>query len=92
MRKRIRQLTLGFLAATILSTGTVGTSVLAFDNSILEVTVKNVPGYYMCTADELNIRSGPGTGYSVVGTLNYGNTVYVTWCKYGWPKLQVNNM
>lgn len=41
----------------------------------------------MCTATDVNIRSGLGTGYSVVGTLNFGEMVYVTWCKYGWAKI-----
>lgn len=87
MRKRIKQLTIGILTAAILSTGSLSIPVLAADNSISEFAVKNVPGYYMCTATDVNIRSGPGTGYSVVGTLNFGDTVYVTWCKYGWAKI-----
>ena len=38
-------------------------------------------------AYDVNIRSAPGTGYSVIGTLNFGDTVYVTWCKHGWAKI-----
>ncbi len=30
------------------------------------------------TADVLNVRSGPGTNYSVIGTTYYGNTVTIT--------------
>ncbi len=51
------------------------------------------------TGDELNIRSGPGTGYASVGSLNYGDRVVIlerftyngiTWgcTKDGWISLQ----
>lgn len=35
------------------------------------------PGLYTVTGDRVNIRSGPGTGYSVVGSRGKGDTVTV---------------
>lgn len=46
-----------------------------------------VPGLYKCIASDVNIRSGPGTDYDVVGTLNYGDLVYVVSLDRGWAKL-----
>lgn len=36
-----------------------------------------VGGFYTTASPYLNARSGPGTGYSIVGTLNYGTPITV---------------
>ena len=87
MRKRIKRLIAGILVVAILSTISVSIPVFADNSSASECAVNHVPGYYACMAYDVNIRSAPGTGYSVIGTLNFGDTVYVTWCKHGWAKI-----
>jgi hypothetical protein len=42
---------------------------------------------YYVTADALNVRSGPGTGYSVTGSLSKGASVCVVSISSGWAKL-----
>jgi uncharacterized protein YraI len=44
-----------------------------------------------CTGSNVNIRSGPGTSYSKVGTLNKGDTVCVVSTSDGWSKLDTGN-
>ncbi len=39
------------------------------------------------TADYLNVRSGPGFGYSVIGTLRYGTVVTVVGTSGSWSKI-----
>lgn len=39
------------------------------------------------TASSLNIRSGPGTGYSVIGSRSYGSTVRVTHINGSWSRI-----
>ncbi|MCX7843008.1 MAG: SH3 domain-containing protein [Clostridia bacterium] len=47
-------------------------------------------GYCAVTAEPyLNVRSGPGTSYSVIGTALYGDWVYVVQVRTdGWTKIQ----
>ena len=35
----------------------------------------------------LNVRTGPGTSYHVIGTLSPHTTVHVKHCSYGWCKI-----
>ncbi|GEM_PF-2773154 len=43
------------------------------------------------TADVLNVRQGPGTGYGIVGTLNYGSEISVLGTESnGWKKISFN--
>lgn len=45
-------------------------------------------GTYTVTANSgLNVRSGPGTGYSILGTLAYGTTVTVSAIDSGWATI-----
>ncbi len=39
------------------------------------------------TASSLNVRSGPGTGYAVIGTLSYGTAVTVTGTSGTWSSI-----
>ena len=41
---------------------------------------------YRGTATELNVRSGPGTGYSSIGTLKKGAIIKVKSISNGWAK------
>lgn len=41
---------------------------------------------YRVTATELNVRSGPGTGYSSIGTLKRGAIIKVKSISNGWAK------
>lgn len=43
------------------------------------------------TADSLRIRSGPGTGYEVVGSLKEHNTVTILSSSSGWLKVKTSN-
>lgn len=52
----------------------------------MELVMRSVPGLYKCVADDVNIRSGPGTNYDVVGTLNNGDLIYVTSISLGWAR------
>src|SRR5450755_19841 len=36
----------------------------------------------------VNVRSGPGTGYAVVGVLSAGSTVHVNRCNDSWCSIQ----
>ena len=46
---------------------------------------------YRCTTDPLNVRTGPGTGYSKVTTLPKGTKVCVNSVSNGWAKLNTGN-
>ncbi|QDH70276.1 SH3 domain-containing protein [Marilutibacter alkalisoli] len=43
------------------------------------------------TASTLNVRSGPGTGYSIVGSVNSGETYVTTSSSGDWKKIWFNN-
>lgn len=45
----------------------------------------------MVNTDSLNVRSGPGTTYSVIGSLNKGTKVEVLSESNGWSKINYNN-
>lgn len=42
---------------------------------------------YKITASVLNVRSGPGTSYSIIGSLNNGDTVSVYETSSGWGRI-----
>ncbi|CEN77985.1 C40 family peptidase [Paraclostridium sordellii] len=43
------------------------------------------------TASALNVRSGPSTGYNVIGTTYKGNTVEIITSSNGWHKVKLSN-
>ena len=47
-------------------------------------------GTYTVTASQLNMRSGPGTGYSIVTTINNGAYVTVTATNGSWAAVEYN--
>ena len=49
---------------------------------------KQYDRYIRCTGDSVNLRSGAGTGYSVLGTAEKGTTYQVLNEKNGWYKTQ----
>ncbi|MEN0661117.1 N-acetylmuramoyl-L-alanine amidase [Caldifermentibacillus hisashii] len=51
-------------------------------------TVKPVTKYV--TADVLNVRSGPGTGYQIIGKLTYGSAILVTGQSGTWYAITYN--
>lgn len=48
--------------------------------------------YYRVTTDELNIRSGPGTTYSIVGVIPYGGVVAVYSVSGSWARVMYNGI
>lgn len=104
MKIKAKFLVACFIMSALLLTSTFSIPVLAagrVDASVVSVSKTNtdsgimpltVPGYYGVTADVLNVRSGPGTGYSVIGTLTYGQAVLVTSISNGWAKFDFFGM
>lgn len=61
------------------------------DYSVFELEAEeNKPGKYRVTASSLNVRSGIGTSYGIIGTLSSGDTVDVIEFKDGWGKIDYN--
>ena len=57
------------------------------DNSTpTETTTK-----YVVNADSLNVRSGPGTNYSILGSVKSGTVINVYSITNGWAKIKYNN-
>ena len=56
--------------------------------------IKTVPGTYPVTVSSavaaLNVRSGPGTSYSIIGTVLSGQTVLVLSASAGWDRILCN--
>lgn len=48
--------------------------------------------YYRVATDELNIRSGPGTSYSIVGVIPYGGIVAVYSVSGSWARVMHNGI
>ena len=80
--------------SAILLTSSFAMPVLAAENTGIETSsvTRSVPGYYKCTGSDVNIRSGPGTQYTIVGTLNYGTKVYVYSISNGWAKISLGGI
>ena len=72
--------------SAILLTSSFAMPVLAAENTGIETSsvTRSVPGYYKCT--------GPGTQYTIVGTLNYGTKVYVYSISNGWAKISLGGI
>ena len=49
-------------------------------------------GWGKVTANKLNVRSGPSTSYSIVGTLNNGENVEILGRDNNWYKISSNNL
>ena len=45
---------------------------------------------YYCTSRRLNVRSGPGTDYDVVGSVSFGDKVEVSLINHGWALIDYN--
>ena len=56
------------------------------DKNNLSYTIKEV------STDSLNVRTGPGTSYAVIGKLNTGAKVEVISENNGWSKINYNNI
>jgi uncharacterized protein YraI len=44
-----------------------------------------------CTASALNVRTGPGTGYSIIGTIPYGHRYVAIASSGGWHQIYYKN-
>lgn len=75
--------------SAILLTSSFAMPVLAAENTGIETSsvTRSVPGYYKCTGSDVNIRSGPGTQYTIVGT-----KVYVYSISNGWAKISLGGI
>ncbi len=60
-------------------------------NPVQPPTSTNPNGVKIVNTNSLNVRSGPGTNYSKVGTLKKGEKVGVMSQSNGWSKLNYNN-
>lgn len=57
---------------------------------VVNTTAQGEPAYYTVTAQELNVRSGPGTRFSTVTQLHKGETVVVQYMYDGdWAAIKV---
>ena len=57
---------------------------------VVNTTAQGEPAYYTVTAQELNVRSGPGTRYSTVTQLHKGETIVVQYMYDGdWAAIKV---
>lgn len=76
MKKRVLQLMAAavILAAVPIVPPPAAKTVMAAENTSARHRVKK----YYVTSDVLNVRSGPGTDYSVIGSLTHGMEVKVT--------------
>lgn len=85
---KMRRLGISFIVCALLLTNTICLPAYAEENSEIITTdeTRTVPGYYGVTADVLNVRSGPGTSYSIIGKLYQGEAVLVTSISNGWAK------
>lgn len=62
------------------------------DLEVKTLTNSNSIGFGTVTASGLNIRSGPSTSYSIVGTLSNGENVDILGRDNNWYKISVNNI
>ncbi len=61
------------------------------DYSVFELTNSDMTtGRYTVTASTLNVRSGIGTSFPVIGELKKGDEVNIIECTDGWAKLVIN--
>lgn len=69
-------------------TGSSSASTSTNTNSGTTTTTTSVSKTVYVTASSLNVRSGPGTSYSVIGGLSNGKSVSVVGTSNGWYKIQ----
>jgi lysozyme len=69
---------------------------LSFDQNNSTVTTEassagnSTPGTYgVCNTSGLNVRSGPGATYAIVGGLTYGQRVKIIDRRNGWAKIEI---
>ena len=56
-----------------------------------DVKIEDASGTYWVTAS-LNVRSGPGTSYETIGSLDYGKKINITGkCDNNWMRIKYNN-
>lgn len=93
MKKR-KSFVMCLILSMILVTSSHALPVLAEENAEIEIcsVMRVVPGYYVCTGSDVNIRSGPGTNFNVVGTLEYRTKVYVYSISNGWAKISLGGI
>lgn len=95
------------LVTSLIALSVLGTSLFSFDHQVNATTLKNNDnpivkplGHYYATvivAGGANIRSGPGTNYSIVTTASYGETLKLLQDSridsygYQWLKVEKSN-
>ena len=57
------------------------------DYSVFSLEDDTEPGEYIVTADSLNVRTGAGTSYSILGTLSKGDKVEVLKFNENWGRI-----
>ena len=81
-------------SATVLGTASKGDTVVVLEdagNGWYKVDYKSVEGY-MSEGSTLNVRSGPGTSYGKVTSLNNGAVVNIVGIDNGWYKISTNGV
>lgn len=76
---------------TVLSSEDVAETVQTEDTGITTADTGS-GAYYYVMANILNVRSGPGTNYSLVGTYTQGTRGYVHSISGGWAKVRFNGV
>lgn len=69
----------------------IGTSFLVYAKKNKTTENNNPQKKAVTTAGTLNIRSGPGTKYSSIGTFSRNSTIYVISSANGWAKIVYGN-
>ncbi|KAF0821623.1 SH3 domain-containing protein [Cytobacillus firmus] len=78
----------GTVAAAILAGGVLSPSIPSFSN---EAVAEAASGTYTVDATSLNVRSGPGTNYSRIGSLAQGSGIQaIERLANGWYKINYN--
>ena len=73
--------------AKIYKLGSTSEVVYTSNKSLTPISTYTDVTLYKTTQPDMNIRTGPGTGYSVLDRLPQGSTVLVTTITSGWAKL-----
>jgi len=89
MKKRI-QLLAPLLVVMLLLMGLGGGVLAAKETAKTTVTVISAGNQAIVNVSALNMRSGPGTGYKVVGVVKKGNEVTVKAVSGGWYQVQTS--
>jgi|GEM_PF-50890 len=89
MRKRI-QLLVPLMVAMLLLMGLGGCALAASGTAKTAVAVISAGDQGIISVNALNVRSGPGTGYKVVGVVKKGGEVTVQAVKGAWYQVQTS--